>query len=82
MKLIPYDIDKLEGRSYYKKSENFRILEEFTNSDMECAKIEDFSQASAMHCVSSLKGSIKRYRFSGVAAMVRKGEAYLIKVKD
>lgn len=82
MKLIPYDIKKIGGSSWYKKSENLRILEEFANSDMECAKIEDYTQKSAEVCVSALKSAIKRYRIAGVQAMMRKGEAYLIKVKD
>ena len=82
MKLIPYDIKKIGGKQWYSKSENLKILEEFVKSDMECAKIEDYPQKSAMVCISSLQGSIKRYRIAGIQAMLRNGEAYLIKVKD
>lgn len=81
MKLIPYDIDKVKGRMQYKRSENLRILEEFAKSELECAKVEDYSCENAHNCAASLRNSIKRYKFADITVSARKGEVYLIRRK-
>lgn len=78
MRLIPYDLKKIEPRMY-KRSENLMILEEFQNSGLECAKVERFTQACARYCATSLNNSIKRYKISNTRAIIRKGKVYLIK---
>lgn len=82
MKLVEYDINKIEGVKLYKKSENLKILEEFIESGMDCAKIEGFNQKSAMGCAASLNSSIKRYNIGGIRAISRKEKCYLIKMAE
>lgn len=82
MKLIPYDARNLTVRKGYKKSENLRILEEFVESGMECAKVEGYTQKNALICSSSLSSSIRNYNMGGVIARTRNGEVFLIKVSE
>ena len=82
MKLISWNVDEIGGRKLYRRSANLRILQEFANSDMTCAKVEDYTHKSAAACASSLVNSIKNYRIPGIQAVVREGAVYLIKVKD
>lgn len=82
MKLVEYDINKIEGAKCYKKSDNLRILEEFIESGMEYAKVEGFNNKTAMHCATSLNTSIKRYNLGGIRAISRKGVCYLIKITE
>jgi hypothetical protein len=81
MKLIPYDIRKIDPNKY-KKSKNYLLLTDFMESDMDCAKVENYTQKCARHCSTSLNISIKRYRMGGIRSIVRDGEVFLIKVKD
>lgn len=82
MKLVEYDINKIEGAKIYKKTENMKILEEFIESGMDCAKIEGFNQNSAMGCAASLNSSIKRYNLGGIRAISRKRNCYLVKIQE
>lgn len=80
MKLVAYDIRKLSGcKGFYKKSANLELLEEFANSAMNCAKVEDFTQRNARGCAASLNSSIKRYKMLNIEAHEVKGEVFLIK---
>lgn len=78
MKLVKCDINKVGGM-LYKKSCNLKILEEFVESGMECAKVEGWNHSNASVCVTSLNLSIKRYKIGGIHAITRKGEVYLVK---
>lgn len=80
MKLVKYDINKMDNADGYRKSDNDKILEEFVESGMDCAKVEGFLHTTSMSCASSLNNSIKRYHIGGVRAVSRKGECFLIKV--
>lgn len=79
MKLVPYDMQKIPGRGVYKRSENLRILEEFAESGLECAKVEDYTQKNANSCISALNNSIKLYNKNGIQAIMRGGDVFLIK---
>ena len=80
MKLVPYERKKI-GYLGYKLSDNYRILEEFADSGLDCAKVEGWTAKTAGYCASSLNNSIKRYKFAGMVAISRKGEVYLIREK-
>ena len=78
MKLVAYDKEKL-NLGMYKKTKNLKILNEFINSDMDCARVEGYSNVNAASCASSLKRSVDRFRMTGIEVFVRKGEVYLVK---
>lgn len=79
MKLIPMEIKEFEAR-IRKNTSNYKVLTEFVDSGMDCAKIEGWTQAGAKACANSLRTSIKRFRF-GVRVVLSKGEVFLVKVK-
>lgn len=79
MKLVKYDKNKL-GTKYYTKTDHQKLIEEFANSDMDCAKIEGWTHANASSCQNALAQSIKRFNFSGIRAMVRNKEVFLVKI--
>lgn len=77
MKLIPYD--KKDLCIGYRFTSNLKILEDFANSGLECAKVEGFPQKNAGQSAASLNQSIKRYKMFTIRAISRKGEVFLIK---
>lgn len=62
----------------FARSDNFRLLSEFVDSGLKCAKVEGSHHKSPHYCASSLNQSAKRYNFFSVKAVVRNGELYLI----
>jgi hypothetical protein len=76
MKLVPSDVKNL---GFYKKSSNYELLKEFMDSGLKCAELEDFPHSSAAACMSSLRGSIKRYRLFNVRVLTRKGHVFLVR---
>ena len=78
MRLIPYDKKKL-NTGIYKKSKNYKLLMEFVESGLDCAKVEGYTQADAYGCSRSLTASAKRYHIDHVRSIVRKGEVFLVK---
>lgn len=79
MELVKRNIKNIRRVSFFKKSDNLNILEEFIESGFDCVEVKNFTQKSAKICASSLANSIKHYRFSGIAAISRKNHAYLIR---
>lgn len=80
MRAVPYDFEKIElKKSYFKRSNNQKIIEEFLASGQDCVKIEDWTQKSAMCCAGVLNKSIERFKLTGAKAISRNGEVYLIK---
>lgn len=82
MRLTPYEKEKLgelmkESRG---KSDIFAILNEFANSDLNCVKIEDWTQKTATGCYTSFHRSITRYRMTGIRVVKRGNEVFLVKV--
>lgn len=78
MKLVAYDKEKLMG-SVYKRTKNQNVLKEFINSDLDCVRVEGWTQNNADSCANSFRQSIKRFRVTGIQVFVRKGEVYLVK---
>ena len=76
MKLVECNINEI---GTYKKTNNLKILEEFLDSGMVCARVDDYTQVSANGCATSLKTSIKRFNIHGVDAIRRKDNVYLIR---
>ena len=78
MKLIPYD-----GvvRPKY-KSDNYMLLTEFAESGAEIMEVVDFKHTEPYGCTSSLKNSIKCYRFAGIWAVTRHNRVFLIRTDN
>jgi hypothetical protein len=81
MELIAYDRDKIENIGSYKKTENMRIIDEFIESGLDCAKVEGFTQKRAWSCADSLNKTMVRMKKAGIKALSRKGEVYLVKLE-
>ena len=79
MKLIPVDVKEFEAL-INKNTSNYKVLSEFIDSGMDCARLDGFSQKRADICANSLRAAIKRYKF-GVRVIVNRGEVFLVKVK-
>lgn len=79
MRLVPIEKSEIKNVWGYTPSKNLEMLEEFKDSDLDCVKVVDWTQAQAASCSNSLNASIKRYRMNNIKAIVRKGEVYLIK---
>ena len=79
MTLLPYDVEKIENFKAYRKTSNYKILEEFTNSGLKCAVIEDYPHKTANICANSLRVSIARFGMLGIGVIKRKDKVYLIR---
>ena len=80
MKLVSVNIEEYTKRAY-SRTKNLKLLEEFINSDMDCAKDEEYDHKDAYSCASSLKKSSILYGLNNINVSVRKGEVLLIKVR-
>lgn len=78
MYLTPYTKSKLQS-SNFQRCKLQKILEEFRDSDMDCAKIEGWEYKDANTCAASFAGSIKRFNVKGIRAISRQGEVFPIK---
>lgn len=78
MRLVPYNTTDLKD-GWYKRSDNQKLLEEFANSDLDCAEVKDFTQKNSLTCSSSLNLSARRYGILNVRAISRKGRVFLIR---
>lgn len=72
MKFVPCN------ETIYARSDNFRLLDEFMQSGLKCARVEGSTHKKPCSCTSSLNESAKRFNFFSVKAVVRNGEVYLI----
>lgn len=80
MTLVPYSKKEL-GEIGYEKTSNLKILEEFIRSDLDCARVDGYTQRSASICVNSLRASIKRFGMHRIMVIKRKDNVFLVKVK-
>lgn len=78
MKLVPYN--GVVGPRY--KSDNYKLLTEFAESGAEIMEVVDFKHTKAYGCASSLKNSIKCYRFAGIWAITRHNRVFLIRTDN
>lgn len=81
MKLVPYNVEELKPK-FYKKSDNYIFLMEFINSDLDCARVDNYTHKNAKSCSWSLQNTIRRYGLNGIQCIQRKGEVFLIKLKN
>lgn len=77
MKLTP--IKEKLGINFYKKTKWLEIIDEFVNSEMKCAKLEEWDNKSSNSAATALNNSIKRFNKKGIKAIERKGEVFLVK---
>lgn len=75
MRLVPVDLS-----TYYRKTKNYYILEEFVNSGLSAALIEDYPQKTAKIAQTTFANSAKRFGFN-VKVIVRGESVILIKAK-
>lgn len=81
MKLVKRNLLEVDVKTFC-TTKNQEILDEFVNSDMECAEVMGYTQKTAVSCAGSLTNSIKRFKYHGVKVISRKDKVYLIKVKE
>lgn len=62
----------------YAQSDSFRMLYDFMNSGVKCAKIDGIMHKTPESCAISLRRSAKYHHLYSVKAHVRKGEVYLV----
>ena len=64
----------------FKQTKLLRFLNEFIDSGMQCARVDDHSYTSAGSGAGAFNNSAKRFGLSGgVKAISRNGEIYLIR---
>lgn len=82
MRLIPYEKEQLGElrKGGYNKSDIFTTLNEFANSDLNCVKIEGWTQKNAVGCYTSFHRSISRYKMTGIRVVKRGDEVFLVKI--
>lgn len=79
MNLVVCNKAELENLDYYKKSNVLKLIDEFAESDMDCARIEGSTHKTSNSCQNSFNNAIKRYKKSGIRCVQRSGACYLIK---
>lgn len=77
MKLIPYDIDKIERKA--KPTMVLGVLEEFVASGEKCVEIVDYPHKTVKSCYETYCKAIKRYHVNNVEICTRKGRVFLIR---
>ncbi len=78
MNLIPCDKNAIATVKNV-RSDNFKLLTEFAESSVECAKVEGYPHKTANGCATALRSAIKTYRIFTIAVTVREGDVYLIR---
>lgn len=82
MRLTPYDRNDM--KSYYKGykgGENQMLIEEFLKSDLDCAKVEGWTQKSHKSCQNVLWQAIKSLNMThSVRCKCRNGEVFLVRI--
>ena len=64
----------------YKPTKNQALIEEFINKDWEAARVCDYTHKDANSCAWSINAAIKRFRKTGIKAIVRNNDVFLIKL--
>ena len=67
------------GKKRAKKADNYKLLTDFADSDMKCARVDGWRHKTVHGCATSLRKTIENYNMFDIAVFVRKGEVYLIK---
>lgn len=79
MKLIPCDIKSINSR-LYKYTDNMKVIMEFVNSGIDCAKVENYPHIRPYSCANALNRCAERMNMPQIKAIVRKKAVYLVRV--
>lgn len=79
MKMIP--IDPKTIKPYRMKRNNYAILKEFIDSDLDAVELKDHGHQTAKCCQSCLLSSAKRFGFGSVG-IIKRGEHIYLYRKD
>ena len=78
MRFIP--VKKSEVNNIFKKTKNFKIFDEFLESDHNAVRVVDDSKRSAKRLSNSLHQSLRWYHLEDKILVVKRGESvYMIK---
>ena len=81
MKLVKCDRKEIRSNVYWRKTDNMKLIEEFANSSLDCAKVEGWTQKSATGCAGSLNKTIKLLHKNNMKAISQHGEVFLVKTE-
>lgn len=82
MRLVECDINKVDLKSYKKRTKWLKVIDEFVESGMGCCRLEDYTNKDAASCESALNHAIKNYKKKGIKAVIRNGVVYLVKIEQ
>lgn len=71
------EADPNEIKKGFKRTKLLAMIEEFKNSELPLARLEDWDYVSARTCASAINAAAKRFKIGGVHAFTRKGNIYL-----
>lgn len=77
MKLIPVEKDLIDKG--YRWSKNQKILQEFLDSGLDCARVDGYHHEDAKSCSGSLRQSVKRFHMNNIDVITHKNQVYLIR---
>lgn len=60
-------------------NKNWRILNEFAESGLDCCRLKGWTNKKALYCKNSLDLSIKRYKMFTIKVVVRNEQVYLMR---
>lgn len=80
MKLTPYN--NPDEFRLWKRCNNQRIIEEFVESGLDCARIDDYPQSSARSARNALSASIRRLGYRNIKVCVRGKNVFLLRMRD
>lgn len=78
MRLKKYNIKKV-NKDIHTKTRNLMCIEEFVESGMDCAMVEDYPHKNAKSCAAALQNTIRIFHVSGIRAIERKGNVFLVR---
>lgn len=81
MRLVAYDREKVKNIGGYKMTPNMKIINEFAESNADCVKVEYWTQKHAWVTAQSLNNTMKRMKKTGMRAISRGNEVFMIKEK-
>lgn len=65
-----------------KRNSNIKVIKEFDDRKLLCARLDGWTQASSKNCQASLIMSMKRLKVNHIHIIVKKGEVYLVRGKS
>lgn len=78
MRLVECEVPA-RGAVKRKKQKVYDIVQEFEDSDMKCAEVVGWNNASTVSLASSLYLVIYRKKFKGISVVQRAGRVFLVR---